>query len=138
MKQKNRSVINIGTTSLVLVFAVLALVTFALLSYTSARAQWKMAEKMAERMTQYYEGEQLAAEKIEQILAADTGTGEIVEFQIPIGEKQQLQVKVQASGEENKKDWKILQWQLELNGEEQEQQNLTLYGSAICRRLHKM
>lgn len=130
MKQKNRTVINIGTTSLVLVFVVLALVTFSLLSYTSARAQWKMAEKMAERMTQYYEGEQLAAKKIEQILAADTGTGEIVEFQIPIGEKQQLQVKMQAPGEENKKNWKIFQWQLKPNGEEQEQQNLTLYGSA--------
>lgn len=60
MRQKDRAV-NIGTASLILVFTVLALVTFALLSLSSASAQRRLAEKMAERTAQYYEAEARAA-----------------------------------------------------------------------------
>lgn len=65
MEQKKKSVINVGTTSLVLIFAVLALVVFAMLSYISANAQWKLAEKMAERMTAYYMDQELSEETTE-------------------------------------------------------------------------
>lgn len=65
MEQKKKSVINIGTASLVLIFTVLALIIFAMLSYTSANAQWKMAEKMAERMTAYYTGQEMPEDMME-------------------------------------------------------------------------
>ena len=65
MEQKKKSVINIGTASLVLIFTVLALIIFAMLSYTSANAQWKKAEKMAERMTAYYTGQELPEDVME-------------------------------------------------------------------------
>lgn len=69
MKRKKTewSVVNVGTTSLVMIFAVMALVTFALLAYSSASAQWRLARKMAERTTEYYEAEESAAVRLERL-----------------------------------------------------------------------
>lgn len=47
--------LNIGTASLLLVFIVLCLVTFATLSIVSSNADYKLSKKVAERTTAYYE-----------------------------------------------------------------------------------
>lgn len=146
MKQKNRSVINIGTTSLVLIFAVLALVIFALLSYASAGAQWKLAEKMAERTTTYYGAEQQAVEMAQQKIEAqqeakmvlqqeekqqtagqDAGE-EMIEFQVPVGETQTLQVKIQRAEADRTGQWNVLEWRVVNREVDSQQQNRTLYG----------
>lgn len=130
MKQKNKSMINIGTTSLVLIFAVLALVTFSLLSYASARAQWRMAEKLAERTTQYYEVQRQAAERVEQLLGENTGENSVKEFQLPIGDAQVLQVKLGIYGTEEPLQWEVLRWQMVEQNRVQEEQRLPLFGMA--------
>ena len=63
---KNRMIINTGTTSLIMIFGVLALVTFAAMSLSAAGAGWRMAEKMAERTSAYYQAE----EGIDEAIAA--------------------------------------------------------------------
>ncbi|MDD2958992.1 MAG: hypothetical protein PHR92_10785 [Lachnospiraceae bacterium] len=67
MKQKNKMVFNVGTTSLILIFTVLALVTFALLSLSGASAQKRLAEKMADRTTRYYTAENQAYQILERV-----------------------------------------------------------------------
>ena len=47
--------LNIGTASLLLVFIVLCLVTFATLSIVSSNADYKLSKKVAERTIAYYE-----------------------------------------------------------------------------------
>lgn len=51
MKHKN---FGAGSSSVLLIFVVLSLVTFGVLSYTTAKADHKLAEKLAENTTAYY------------------------------------------------------------------------------------
>lgn len=49
--------INIGTTSLILIFIVLCLSTFGLLSLSNARGDWNLADKNAGAVRTYYEAD---------------------------------------------------------------------------------
>lgn len=52
-----RRKMNIGTTSLILIFIVLCLSTFGLLSLSSARGDWSLADKNAGAVRTYYEAD---------------------------------------------------------------------------------
>lgn len=52
-----RRTMNIGTTSLILIFIVLCLATFGLLSLSTARGEWNLAEKNAGAVRTYYEAD---------------------------------------------------------------------------------
>ena len=64
---KNRMIINTGTTSLIMIFGVLALVTFAAMSLSAAGAGWRMAEKMAERTSANYQAEEESMKRLLQL-----------------------------------------------------------------------
>lgn len=64
MKKEKRLIINTGTTSLILIFAVLALVVFSLLALSASSAQWRLTQRMEERMEQYYTAENAAQNKL--------------------------------------------------------------------------
>lgn len=49
--------INIGTSSLVLIFIVLCLATFGLLSLSNAKGDWNLANKNAEAVRNYYQAD---------------------------------------------------------------------------------
>lgn len=156
-KERGQSVIHTGTTSLVMIFAVLALMTFALLSYSSASAQWRLARKMAERMECYYAAEEQAAERLEVLdtwlkglALAGTEASEqefsqllfglpetmrdmewqdgLIYWQIPVGERQQLEVKVEPAKEKEGACWRLLWWKLTGPQGGLDQQPLELYG----------
>ena len=157
MKRKDRLVLNTGTTSLIMIFAVLALVTFSLLSLSAANARWKLAEKMADRMTQYYHAECSAADicvRVEQELEAVaeggdedaflrevqelSGTMEEVTWedgllcwQIPVSERQQLSAALRPRYESGMGgiSWTLERWQITDTGQWSGQQTLELYGA---------
>lgn len=54
MKKKSRIGLNIGTSSILLVFVLLCMVTFAALSFVSANADFKLSQSLATRTTRYY------------------------------------------------------------------------------------
>ena len=60
MKKNGRSIISTGTASLVLIFSLLCMLAFAVLSLVSARANLRMSQKSAHRTTAYYEAENKA------------------------------------------------------------------------------
>lgn len=63
MKQKQtKSFFNIGITSIVLIFVMLCLLTFSVLSLVSARADLKLSQKSADHTTRYYEAENAASD----------------------------------------------------------------------------
>ena len=65
--------LNIGTSSFLVVFLVLCLVTFAILSLTTSRGDHNLAEKAAERKTLYYEAVSASEEtlrSLDDLLAA--------------------------------------------------------------------
>ena len=53
---------NIGTSSLILIFIILCLTIFGLLSLSSAGSDWKLAQKNAQSIQGYYEADSKAVE----------------------------------------------------------------------------
>ena len=63
---------NIGTSSLILIFIVLCLTIFGLLSLSSAGSDWKLARKNAEAVRGYYKADGQAVEflaMVEEVLS---------------------------------------------------------------------
>lgn len=58
---------NIGAASLVLIFIVLCLATFGLLSLSSAKGDLSLAERQAEAVSAYYEADSKGQEWVRQV-----------------------------------------------------------------------
>ena len=54
-KKTSRPLLTTGTSTLLLIFVSLCLLTFAVLSFLSARADQNLSRKTAERTSAYYE-----------------------------------------------------------------------------------
>lgn len=100
------SIISTGVTSVVLIFVMLSLLTFSVLSLVSAQADLRLSRKSADRTTDYYEAENRANAILTGLLTADdpdafaaasavtlTGDGRAV-YQVPLGEDQVLAVEL--------------------------------------------
>lgn len=60
MKKKHSGGINIGTSSILVTFVLLSLVTFAALSYLSAKSDYTLSREAADRTASYYDANRLA------------------------------------------------------------------------------
>lgn len=103
----------IGGSSLFVIFAVLCLTVFALLSLSTVRADQSLQQASAEAVTGYYAADQAAEEILAQLRAGktpegvtDRGEGRYA-YACPISERQTLQVEVQVTGV----DYQVLRWQ---------------------------
>ncbi len=114
MKKKEADPLQIfGGTSLLMVFAVLCLTVFAMLSLSTVQAQKRLSDSSLETMTAYYKAD-LEAET----LLARLRSGELPEqvkaennrysYRCSISEQQHLYVEVK----EEKGKWTILRWQV--------------------------
>ena len=59
--------VSIGTSSLILIFIILSLTVFGLLSLSSAGSDWKLAQKNAEAVKGYYEADSQGVEFVAMI-----------------------------------------------------------------------
>ena len=64
---KSKKSLGVGTASILMIFVLLTLVTFAVLSLSSAKADSRLSEKTVQHAKQYYEAENKAELKIAQI-----------------------------------------------------------------------
>lgn len=116
-KRESFSPPAIGGSSLLTVFAVLALTVFALLSLSTVRADVRLADAAAEAVTDYYAADCKAQEILARLRNGETPEG--VEFwgsgllyagyTVPISETQELQVEVILKGVEGGPQ--VLRWQ---------------------------
>lgn len=60
MQGKRSGGINIGTSLILVIFVLLALVTFAALSYMSARSDYILSKEAADRTASYYDANRMA------------------------------------------------------------------------------
>lgn len=60
MKKKYSGGINIGTSSILVTFVLLALVTFAALSYLSAKSDYTLSREAADRTASFYDANRMA------------------------------------------------------------------------------
>ena len=66
-KKKSAPFVNIGSSSLLVIFMVLCLVTFATLSLSSAQSDYKFSQRLADRRTDYYTASNQAEEVLHSV-----------------------------------------------------------------------
>ena len=67
-KDKERSTfVNIGSSSLLIIFLILCLAAFAILSLSSAKSDYSLSERLAEHKTRYYEASSRAETVLDRI-----------------------------------------------------------------------
>lgn len=111
MKDRKYPIVNIGTVSILTIFVILCMVTFATLSYISASHDQELGQKIADRTSSYYAAAAKAADKIAETDSQwnkaykDDPThfsGQEAAFSIPIEEGSALEVTlVSADPKEN-------------------------------------
>lgn len=66
-KKGPASFINIGFSSIVMVFIMICLVTFASLSVLTAHSDYRLSQKVADKTTAYYNADAIAREMLENV-----------------------------------------------------------------------
>ena len=107
----------VGGSSLLVIFAVLCLTMFALLSVSTVQAEKRLSDKAAQAVQDYYRAD-LEAEKIfARLRAGETVPGVmetdgVYHYSGPVSENQTLFVEIE------KENWRILRWQVTARTEE--------------------
>lgn len=127
-KKHRMSVPATGGSSLLVVFAVLALTVFALLSLSGALADKRLSDAAVESVVAYYEADALAEEIFAQLRNGDLPDGVREEtgryfYTCPISETQSLQVVLQYES----KTWTVLRWQAVSSATQTEEDNLLVW-----------
>ena len=131
-QKKNNHGVNIGSSSILMIFVLLCLVSFATLAIVSAYSDYKLSMKVVNRTTAYYEActqAEIELDTIDQSLATIYGNstskeefyesaGEEIAYIIPINELQSLSVKLSILYPEKKDDsyYQITTWQVITTG----------------------
>lgn len=129
--------IQIGMSSLMLIFVVLCLTVFSILSLMSAMSDMRLSEKTLAASQAYYKADSIAEEKLRDIDGMLQSPGYILElgdlyepinghvhYEVPINEGQSLRVELELinSAIYGEKRYNILKWQ-EVNKEENDIEN---------------
>ena len=111
-KQETFSPAAVGGSSLLVIFAVLCLTVFSLLSLSSVQAERRLAAAATQSVVDYYQAD-LRAEEIfarlrdgEQIAGIEENDGKY-QFEVPISGRQTLAVVLSRQGD----TWAVLRWQ---------------------------
>ena len=104
----------VGGSSLLVIFAVLCLTVFALLSLSTVQANGRLSETSAQAVSDYYEADCEAEEIFARLRAGEmpagvTAADGVYAYTCPISDTLQLQVELQQTGEA----WTVLRWQAE-------------------------
>lgn len=127
--QKRKSIgVNIGSSSILLIFVILCLVSFATLSIVSANADYKLGQKILTRTSSYYDACNQAEKSIAAIdrtlwevyeTAADAEeyfatVGHNKSYVIPISDLQNLSIDIEILYPKNSGDtcYRIESWQV--------------------------
>ena len=112
MKKERISAPAVGGSSLLVIFAVLCLTVFSLLSLSSVQAERRLADAATQSVVDYYQAD-LRAEEIfarlrdgEQIAGIEENDGKY-QFEVPISGRQTLAVVLSRQGD----TWAVLRWQ---------------------------
>lgn len=133
MSKQREFRVNVGTSSLLLIFIILCLVAFATLSIVSANADYKLSKKVADRTSAYYEAANQAERYIASIDKTLQGVYESSEseeayfstvghtkaYLVPISDLQSLSIKLEIlyPSAENDTFYRITSWQVITTGE---------------------
>lgn len=108
----------VGGSALLVIFAVLCLTVFAILSLATAQANARLSQKSADTVSAYYAADTQAEEILARLRAGTVPEGVNVEgtrytYIIPISDTQTLEVEVELRGTE----YAVKRWQAVYTGE---------------------
>lgn len=120
----------VGGISLLVVFAVLCLTVFALLSLTTVRADDRVGAATAEAVSKYYDADRQAQVILARLRSGKTPegvtrNGDVYTYQCPISDTQALAVEV--SLEYN--TFSVLRWEAVSNGKWEADRDMHLWQS---------
>lgn len=107
--------LSVGASSILVIFIIVCLVTFSVLSLVSATADYRLSKKVADRNTAYYEATSRAQVKLRDLANEQRSEAQFVEYDEPINEKQHIHVSVMLPATGAGEDISILSWQVEKN-----------------------
>lgn len=118
MKKRKLSFTSVGGSSILTIFAVLCFIIFALLSLSTAKADYMLSEKSVKAVRDYYEADTQAEEILAQIRQGQVPDGVIQDgdrysYACPVDKNQQLTVEI----EYKDASYRILKWRKEYTGE---------------------
>lgn len=142
MKQKRYGV-NVGSSSLLIIFVIVCLVSFAALSIVSANSDYKLTKRMAQRATDYYSACNSAYRALADIdrtllsIYETSGseedyyaqTGHTKSFAYPVSDIQSLRVVIEIHYPESSGDarYTITEWRLITTGTLEYDQSLPVF-----------
>lgn len=111
-KRRKATAQAFGGTSLLVMFSVLCLAVFAVLSLGTVRAETRLTEASAEAISAYYEADCRAEEIFARLRGGETVpevsvSGDIYAYSCPISESQTLCVELQSVTD----GWTVIRWQ---------------------------
>lgn len=104
---------TVGGSSLLVIFGILSLTIFALLSLSTVQAHTRLADGTLQAVSDYYAADCAAEEVLAQLRSGETPScavarsGDVCSYAVDISAAQKLMVEVQLRGN----DYKILRWQ---------------------------
>ena len=112
MRKDNLSLPAVGLSSLLVIFAVLCLTVFTLLSVSTVSAHQRLAQSSRQAITGYYQADSQAEEILAKLRSGEvpqgvTREGNQYTYSCPISDTQTLVVRVKVAGE----NYQILRWQ---------------------------
>ena len=118
----------VGASSLVVIFAILCIIIFALLSVSTANAEEALSINSAEHVKAYYAADAEAEMILAEIRAGNMPdsvkrTGNLYEYACRIDENQELQVEVLVEEEK----YTVERWQTVYTGEWQNDDSLNVW-----------
>ncbi len=118
----------VGGSSLLVMFAVLCLTVFALLSLSTVQADGRLSDASAQAVEDYFEADCRAEEILAELRAGKipaevTEETSIYTYACTISDTQELRVSVQKTGD----GWAILQWKAVSTADWQEDDSLDLW-----------
>ena len=118
MEIKRQRGINVGSASILLIFTVLSLVSFATLTLVNSKADYNLSQNLAERQSAYYNACHSANAYIAAINSGYEASEEngIIKKSIPITDNQSLDIALMSNIENNSVNsankYTITQWQI--------------------------
>lgn len=118
MEIKRQRGINVGSASILLIFTVLSLVSFATLTLVNSKADYNLSQNLAERQSAYYNACHSANAYIAAISSGYEVSEEngIIKKSIPITDNQSLDIALMSNIENNSVNsankYTITQWQI--------------------------
>ncbi|ADL34792.1 hypothetical protein bpr_I2058 [Butyrivibrio proteoclasticus B316] len=118
MEIKRQRGINVGSASILLIFTVLSLVSFATLTLVNSKADYNLSQNLAERQSAYYNACHSANAYIAAINSGyeDSAENGIIKKSIPITDNQSLDIALMSNIENNSVNstnkYTITQWQI--------------------------